>query len=599
MKPIILTHYRDCMLKDIDETFLGKTLQITWRIASIRDHGDLVFIDLREDGEVFQIKCSRDSFPDLEVITKLHKESVILVKGPIVRRADDDISTKIKSWTIELDCQSIDVLSPSKVLPFQTHDTKNIGESHRLEYRFLDLRSKRMRDSIVMRSKIISHMRSFFTDKDFLEIETPILSKWTDEWSREFVVPSRLYSGKAYTLPQSPQQCKQMIMTSGFDKYFQVARCFRDEDDKGDRQPEFTQLDLEMAFISQEEIIAFMTDMLKSIITTYYSTRKIHPCSFEKITYKKAMEKYGTDKPDIRFGLHMKEITDIVAPTDFQVFKQQIQRWWIVKCLKVEQDMTKKQIEDLTKIAIHAWLGWLAYITVQADYLQSPIVKFLGEDVSQHIVQTMDAKIGETIFFSAAKPDIANKALDIVRRELGKMLHLYDEDELAFCRIIDFPMFEKTITGKRKFTHNPFSLPQIQHLDSLLKQEKIEEILAQQYDIVLNGCEIGGWSIRAHLPEILTSTYKVMGYKDEKIIHSIGTMLKAFEYWAPPHGGIALGIDRLLMILQWEKSLREVIIFPKTWTGQDLLRWSPGPMSKKTMSDIHIRIDEYITTQWV
>lgn len=587
------------MLKDIDQLFLGKVIQLTWRIASIRDHGDLVFIDLREEGETFQIKFSRASFPDLDIITKLHKESVILVKWPIVHRAEDDINTKIKSWTIELDCQSIQVLSSSKVLPFQTHETKSVGESHRLEYRFLDLRSKRMRDNILMRSKTISHMRSFFTAKDFYEIETPILSKWTDEWSREFVVPSRLYSGKAYTLPQSPQQCKQMIMASGFDKYFQVARCFRDEDDKCDRQPEFTQFDLEMAFVSQDTIISLMTEMLSSLITTYYPTKKLHLRSFEKITYKESMEKYGTDKPDIRFWMTMKDITAIVAPTDFQVFKQQIERWWIVKCFKVEQDLTKKQIEDLTKIAIQTWIGWLAYITVQPEYLQSPIVKFLGEEVSQKIVETMDAKIGETIFFSAAQQDIANKALDIVRRELGKILHVYDEDELAFCWIVDFPMFEKTLTWKRKFTHNPFSLPQVEHIDHLLKQEKIEEILAQQYDIVLNGSEIGGWSIRAHLPEILKATYKVMGYTEEKITHSIGTMLKAFEYGVPPHGGIALGIDRLLMILQWEKSLREVIAFPKTWSGQDLLRWSPWAMNKKTMSDIHIRIAEYITAQWI
>lgn len=598
MKPIILTHYREYMLKDIDESYLGKTLQLTWRIASIRDHGDLVFIDLREDGEVFQIKCSRDRFPDLDIITKLHKESVILVQWEIIYRSEDDINTKIKSWTIELDCKQVDVLSSSKVLPFQTHDTKSIGESLRLEYRYIDLRSQRMRDNIIMRSKTIAHMRSFFTDKDFLEIETPLLSKGTDEWSREFVVPSRLYSGKSYVLPQSPQQFKQMIMASGFDKYFQVARCFRDEDDKCDRQPEFTQLDLEMAFVSQETIISLITDMLSTLVATYYPTRKIHSRSFQKITYAEAMEKYGTDKPDIRFGLEMKDITDIVSATDFQVFKQQIQRGWIVKCFKVDQDLTKKQIEDLTKIAIQAWIWGLAYITVQPDYLQSPIVKFLGEDVSQKIVDTMQAQIGQTIFFSAAQPDIANKALDIVRREVGKLLRLYDEDELAFCRIVDFPMFEKTITGRRKFTHNPFSLPQVQYIESLFTQDNIEDILAQQYDIVLNGTEIGGGSIRAHLPEILKATYQVMGYKEEEITHSIGTMLKAFEYGVPPHGGIALGIDRLLMILQGEKSLREVILFPKTGAGQDIMRWSPSAMSKKTMSDIHIRIDEYITTQW-
>ena len=496
-----------------------------------------------------------------------------------------------------MDCKTISVLSPAKVLPFQIYDAKTVGESHRMEYRFLDLRSDRMRETMILRSKISMYMRSFFAAKDFLEIETPLLGKGTDEGSREFIVPSRLYPGEWFTLPQSPQQIKQMLMVSGFDKYFQFARCFRDEDDKGDRQPEFTQVDMEMAFVSQDEIIALMTKLLQWMLKTYFPTRKLHPRCFEKITYQEVMEKYGTDKPDIRFWLEMKEITEIVAPTDFQVFKQQIQLWGIVKCLKVDQDMTKKQIEDLTKIAIQAGLGWLAYITVQPDYLQSPIVKFLGEEVSQHIVKTMDAQVGETIFFSAAKADIANKALDIVRRELGKMLRLYDEDELAFCWVVDFPMFEKTITGKRKFTHNPFSLPQVQCIDDFLKQEKIESILAQQYDIVLNGCEIWWWSLRAHLPELLKTTYKIMGYKDEEIQHSVWTLLKAFAFGAPPHGGIALGFDRLLMILQWEKSLRDVIAFPKTWSGQDLLWKSPSVISAKAMSEAHIKIDEYILSQ--
>lgn len=596
--PMTLDSYRDCPINCIDESFLWKELTIAGRVHSIRDHWDLVFIDLREDGEIFQIKFSRDVFSDIDMIAKLKKESVIMFTWTIIKRSEDDIDSKSRTGTIELDCKKFIIISEAKPLPFAIHDAKTVGESLRLKYRFLDLRAEKTRKTIVMRSKIISSMRQFFEKQWFMEIETPILGKWTDEGSREFIVPSRIHSGEFYTLPQAPQQYKQMLMASWFSKYFQVAKCFRDEDDKGDRQPEFTQLDLEMAFASEQEIIALFSDLLISLVKTYYPERPLQSDTIPLMTYQQAMDDYGTDKPDIRFWLKMKDITHIVSWTSFEVFQKQIDRGWIVKCIKVEQDMTKKQIEDLTKIAIQSWLWGLAYITVQSDYLQSPIVKFLGEKVSQDIVEYMDAKLGDTIFFSAAKREIADKALDIVRRELGKILKLYSEDMISFCWIVDFPMFKKWMTGKRKFTHNPFSMPKKEHLQLLLEGRDIDQIQAQQYDITLCGQEIGWWSIRAHLPEILKSTYKVMKYSDEEMQHSIWHMLDAFSYWVPPHGGIALGIDRIIMILQQEKSLREVIAFPKTWSAEDLLFGAPSSLSAKTLSDVHIKVESYITTQW-
>ena len=595
--PVILDSYRDCPINCIDESLLWKKMTIAWWIHAIRDHWDLVFIDLREDGEIFQIKFSRDIFGDIDQIPRLKKESVSMFTWTIIKRSEDDIDTKSRTGTIELDCTQFTLLSEAKPLPFAIHDAKTIWESLRLKYRFLDLREEKTRKTIVMRSKIVSYMRQFLEKQWFMEIETPILGKWTDEWSREFIVPSRIHSWLFYTLPQAPQQYKQMLMASGFSKYFQVAKCFRDEDDKGDRQPEFTQLDLEMAFASEEEIIKLFSDMLISLVKTYYPKRPLQTDTIPCMTYQQAMDDYGTDKPDIRFGLKMKDITHLVSWTSFEVFQKQIDRGGRVKCIKVEQDMTKKQIEDLTKLAIHAWLGWLAYITIQSDHLQSPIVKFLGEKVSQDIVEYMWAKLGETIFFSAAKREIADKALDIVRRELGKMLKLYAEDMISFCRIVDFPMFKKWITGKWKFTHNPFSLPKKEHIDLLMEGKDIEKIQAQQYDITMCGQEIGGGSIRAHLPEILKSTYKVMQYSDEEIQHSVWHMLDAFSYWVPPHGGIALGIDRIIMILQQEKSLREVIAFPKTGSAEDLLFGAPSSLSGKTLSDVHIKVESYITTQ--
>ncbi len=596
-QPMILDSYRDCPINCIDESSLGKEMTIAWWIHAIRDHGELIFIDLREDGEIFQVKFSRDVFGDIDQIPKLRKESVIKFTGTIIKRSPEDIDPKSRTGTIELDCKTFAIISESKPLPFAIHDAKIVSESLRLKYRFLDLREEKTRKTIVMRSKIVSFMRRFLEEKSFMEIETPILGKWTDEGSREFIVPSRIHSGEFYTLPQAPQQYKQMLMASGISKYFQVARCFRDEDDKGDRQPEFTQLDLEMAFTSEQEIISLFSDMLLSIVKTYYPERPLQYDTIPLMTYQQAMDEYGTDKPDIRFGLKMKDITHIVSGTPFEVFQKQIDRGGIVKCIKVEQDLTKKQIEDLTKLAIQSWLWGLAYITVQPDYLQSPIVKFLGEKISQDIVEFMWAKIGETIFFSAAKREIADKALDIVRRALGKMLHLYPEDMLSFCWITDFPMFKKWPSGKRKFTHNPFSMPKKEHVSLLLEGKDIEKIQAQQYDITLCGQEIGWWSIRAHLPEILKSTYKVMKYSDEETQHSIWPMLDAFSYGVPPHGGIALGIDRIIMILQQEKSLREVIAFPKTWSAEDLLFEAPSSLSGKTLSDVHIKVESYITTQ--
>ncbi len=596
-KQIIQSEYRTHMLKQLDETFIWQTLALTWRILSIRDHWDLVFIDLREDGELFQIKFSRDTFPDLEIITKIKKESVIQVLWKIIPRSDDDINTKIKAWTIEMDCKEIKVLSSSKPLPFAIPDSKEVSESLRLKYRFLDLRSLQTRDAIVKRHQIISYMRTFFDQKDFIEIETPILGKWTDEWAREFIIPSRTHWWKFYTLPQSPQQFKQMCMLSWFDKYYQVARCFRDEDDKWDRQPEFTQLDIEMAFVSQKKVMSLISDLVLWSIKKFYPQKKI-PKEIPTMTYQQAMEQYGTDKPDIRFDLKSKDITDIVQGTPFEVFQKVIKSWWIVKCLKVTQDMTKKQVEDLTKLAIQSWLGWLAYITIQADYLQSPIVKFLWEDVCQKIIQKMEAKIWDTIFFSAAKAEIAHKALDIVRRKIWEMLKLYWPDDVWLCRVIDFPMFEKTLTWKWKFTHNPFSMPQIQYLEQFLKWERIEDILAQQYDIIMDGCELWWWSIRAHIPEILEQTYKIMWYKPEEITKSVWHMIDSFWYWVPPHGWIALGLDRFIMLLQKEKTIREVIAFPKSPQLEDLLFQAPSELSSKRLSESHIKIDQYITWQW-
>ena len=440
-------------------------------------------------------------------------------------------------------------------------------------------------------------MRYILENEEILEIETPILSAGTDEGAREFIVPTRKGSGLFYTLPQAPQQFKQMLMVSGYEKYFQIARCFRDEDSRGDRQPEFTQLDIEMAYASMQQIIDLNTKMFNEVVTKIYGKKWIlHP--FEIITYKDAMDFYGCDRPDLRYGLKMQDITDIVKETTFQVFSKPIDEGGIVKCIKVSaQDqgnkrLSKGQIETLTAIAQQNGLGGLAYIIVNEDELQSPIIKFLGEEIAAGIIKATNAQVGDIVFFSAADYATANKALDAVRQEMGRMLHLINPKELRPAWVVDFPMFERTDEGRWTFTHNPFSMPAIYDLQKHMEgdDEKIGTIIAQQYDIILNGYEIGGGSVRAHKSEILEATYRNMGYNKEEMMKSVGTMHKAFQYGAPPHGGIAWGIDRLMMILEKKASIREVMAFPKTGSSEDLLFGAPSILSDKKVEEMNVKI---------
>jgi aspartyl-tRNA synthetase len=388
-----------------------------------------------------------------------------------------------------------------------------------------------------------------------------------------------------------------MLMVGGFEKYFQIARCFRDEDSRGDRQPEFTQLDIEMAYASMQQIIDLNTKMFNEVVKKIYGKKWIlHP--FEVITYKEAMDKYGCDRPDLRYGLKMQDITDIVKDTTFQVFSKPIEDGGIVKCIKVSakeqgnKRASKGQIENLTAIAQQNGLGGLAYIIVNENDLQSPIIKFLGEEIAANIIKATDAQVGDIVFFSASDYATANKALDAVRQEMGRIFKLINPKELRPAWVVDFPMFEKTDEGRWTFTHNPFSMPAIYDLDKHMngEGEEIGTIIAQQYDLILNGFEIGGGSVRAHKSEILEATYKNMGYDKEEMMKSVGTMYKAFQYGAPPHGGIAWGVDRLMMILEKKTSIREVMAFPKTGSSEDLLFNAPSILSDKKVEEMNVKI---------
>ncbi|MEZ7876039.1 MAG: bifunctional amidotransferase subunit GatB/aspartate--tRNA ligase AspS [Polaribacter sp.] len=595
---IIKEEYRTHKISDLSEASITEKVTLSGWVSSVRDHGELMFIDLRDSStQIFQVRLSRESFPNLDELVKLKAESVIAVTGIVIQRREDDYNAGLRTGKLELETSDLEILNLSKTLPFEIKRAFKSNEKVRFEYKFLDHRNDEVRRAIVNRHKVIKLLRDILDEEEFLEIETPILTAGTDEGAREFIVPTRKQAGSFYTLPQAPQQFKQMLMVGGFEKYFQIARCFRDEDSRGDRQPEFTQLDIEMAYASMQQIIDLNTKMFNEVVRKIYGKKWIlYP--FEVITYKNAMDKYGCDRPDLRYGLEMQDITDIVKDTTFQVFSKPIDAGGIVKCIKVSakeqgnKRMSKGQIENLTAIAQQNGLGGLAYIIVNENDLQSPIIKFLGEEIAANIIKATDAQLGDIVFFSAADYATANKALDAVRQEMGRILKLINPKELRPAWVVDFPMFEKTEEGRWTFTHNPFSMPAIYDLEKHMKgeDEEIGTIIAQQYDLILNGFEIGGGSVRAHKSEILEATYKNMGYNKEEMMKSVGTMHKAFQYGAPPHGGIAWGVDRLMMILEKKASIREVMAFPKTGSSEDLLFNAPSILSDKKVEEMNVRI---------
>jgi aspartyl-tRNA synthetase len=596
---IVKDHYRTHRIPEVSTADLGKEITLGGWIASIRDHGELVFIDLRDaSNDVFQIKLTREYLTDLNEYAKLKDESVIAVQGKVIERAADDINPNTKTGSLELVATHIDVLNVSKNLPFEIKRADKTAESVRMEYKFLDHRNAASKKAVINRHRVIKLIRDTLDEQEFIEIETPILSGGTDEGAREFIVPSRVHKGSFYTLPQAPQQYKQMLMVGSFEKYFQIARCFRDEDSRGDRQPEFTQMDLEMSFASMDDIIKLNSDMLVKVIKTVYAKSKWQLKPFITITYAEAMEKYGCDRPDLRFGLPMKTITDVVKNTSFQVFRNPIEAGGIVKSIKVSKAemggtrLSKGAIEKLTSLAQSHGLGGLAYIIVNENDLQSPIIKFLGEDIGAAIIKEMEAEVGDIVFFSAADLGTANKALDAVRQELGSMLKLIPANVLQPAWVIDFPQFEQKEDGGWTFSHNPFSMPKAEFIEQHMEGTNPGDIIAQQYDIILNGYEIGGGSVRAHRGDILEATFKIMGYNHEEMLASVGNVYNAFQYGAPPHGGIAWGLDRLLMILEKKDSIRDVMAYPKTGSGEDYLFNAPSKLSAKKVAEANVKTIE-------
>jgi len=558
-----------------------------------RDHGGLIFIDLRDRYGLTQIVFDPQHNEESHKLAEdLRPEYVIKAIGKVRQRPEGMINSNLETGQIEVICHDIEIFNKSKTPPFEIDQDKTVGEEIRLEYRYLDLRRERMRDNIILRHEVVRYMRNFMSDLDFIEVETPMLVKGTPEGSREYLVPSRLYHGNFFVLPQSPQQMKQLLMVAGMDKYFQFARCFRDEDQRGDRQPEFTQLDVEMSFVEQEDIIQITEKLLLELCEKFQSHKTIQEKPFPRLTFKEAMNRYGSDKPDLRFGMELQDVSEIVKESDFKVFSQTVKDGGTVKALLVEGYTSKARSYFETKLTDfvkdHGAKG-LAYIIYTDEGPKAPILKFLGDKTVEKLTKELNAKTGDVVFFGADEWGTACEFMGALRKKIGTEEGLIAEDILSFCWVVDTPMFELSKeTGQIGAVHHPFTRPKAGQ-EKILDENPLEAI-SDAYDITLNGNEIAGGSIRIHEKTLQRKIFHILNVGDEDVDRRFGHMLKAFEYGAPPHGGLAWGLDRLLMIFCDEPNIREVMAFPKDQKAKDLMFGAPSPMPEDQIHEAGVEI---------
>ncbi len=575
--------YRDVYLKDITEEQIGQTLKVSGWVENIRDHGGVSFIDLRDMYGVLQVVLR-----DTSLLTGIVKEDCVSITGLIEKRDEETYNPKIATGTIELEAKTIQILGKVyKPLPFEVMTSKEIREDLRLKYRYLDLRNQKVKDNIVFRSQVISFLRQKMTEMGFLEIQTPILCASSPEGARDYLVPSRKYKGKFYALPQAPQQYKQLLMVSGFDKYFQIAPCFRDEDARADRSPgEFYQLDFEMSFATQEDVFAVGEEVLSATFEKFapegYSVTQ---APYPIISYKQAMLEFGTDKPDLRNPLRIIDVTEFFQRCTFKPFKGKT-----VRAIKVNRQMSKGFHEKLLKFAQSIGMGGLGYLEVMEDMsYKGPIDKFIPDDMKVEMKELAGLSAGDTIFFIADKEARANLYAGQIRTELGEKLDLIEKNAYRFCYINDFPMFELDEETKQiGFTHNPFSMPQ-GGLEALKTQDPLT-ILAYQYDIVCNGVELSSGAVRNHDMEIMVKAFEIAGYDEETLKNKFGALYNAFQFGAPPHAGMAPGVDRMIMLLCNEENIREVIAFPMSGSAQDLMCGAPNDVTEQQLREVHIKV---------
>jgi aspartyl-tRNA synthetase len=581
---------------EINKKNVGQEITLCGWVHRRRDHGGIIFIDLRDRYGLTQIKfdpdINKEAYAEAE---KLRSEWVIKATGKVLARPDDMINQKLATGEIEVGIDKLEILNKSKTPPFELDEEKasEANESIRLKYRFVDLRREKLQKILKNRDEVIRYVRDYFHKMEFIEVQTPILANSSPEGARDYLVPSRIHPGKFYALPQAPQQFKQLLMVGGLDRYFQIAPCFRDEDPRADRHPgDFYQIDLEMSFVKQEDVWGVVEPLMIEL-TEKFSHKQITSKPFPKIKYLDALNKYGTDKPDLRFDLEIKSITSTVEGCGFSVFANAISDGGVVHALKVENgaSFTRKEIDDLTEIAKSKDAKGLAYIIIKENNeLQSPIVKFLGDELSGKIIKEVGGKPGDIIFFGADKWRVVCSALGAVRSECGFRLGLKDDKKAAWVWITDFPMFDysEIEDGRIDFSHNPFSMPQ-GGLEVLEKEDPLN-ILAYQYDLVVNGYEISSGAIRNHDPRIMYKAFSIAGYSKEEVDKKFGHMIRAFEYGAPPHGGIAPGLDRLMMVLFDLDSIRDIYAFPKDGQARDVMMDSPGEVMDQQLKELSIKV---------
>jgi aspartyl-tRNA synthetase len=590
-----LTKYRSHNCNELRKENIENEVILSGWINKKRDHGNLLFIDLRDNYGITQciIDKENSNFSELE---KIQLETVIKIDGKVVSRSKETINKEIQTGEIEVAIQNFKILGTCKELPLPVFSDQEYAEEIRLKYRFLDLRRKKIHENIILRSKVISFIRNEMNKLNFLEFQTPILTSSSPEGARDFLVPSRLNPGKFYALPQAPQQFKQLIMVSGFDKYFQIAPCFRDEDARADRSPgEFYQLDLEMSFVEQEDVFKVVEKLLVNTFKEF-SKKKLLFSKFPRITYKDAMLKYGSDKPDLRNPLVISDITKIFSRDDvsFEIFKKLVKSGSVVRCIVTKNTKHKPRsfFDNIDKWAKDQGASGLAYFTFEKNQDISgkgPVGKFFSKDSLEEIMKLTGAEIGDSIFLACAKQMEIEKITSLARTKIGEDLDLIDDNIFAFCWVVDYPMFERDeVTGKIEFSHNPFSMPQgeIENINF----DKPLDILAYQYDIVCNGIELSSGAIRNHVPELMYKLFSIAGYSKEDVDHKFSGMINALSYGAPPHGGIAPGIDRIVMLIANEKNIREVTMFPMNQNAQDLMMNAPSKVNEKQLKELGLAL---------
>lgn len=577
--------YRTIMISDIENDMVGKEIIVSGWVQNIRDHGGVLFLDLRDTSGVLQTVSNDDS-----IFKGLAKETVIRLKGILRKRDEDTINKKIKSGEVELLISELDVLGESlHELPFEIMSSKQVSEDVRLKYRYLDMRNDKVKDNILLRSEILHFLRNKMYDLSFTEVQTPILTASSPEGARDFVVPSRNFKGKFYALPQAPQIYKELLMVGGIDKYFQIAPCFRDEDARSDRTLEFYQLDLEMNFVTEEEVLLLGEEIFHSVFTKY-SDKKVSPKPFRRISYNDSMDMYGTDKPDLRNPLIIKDISKILENTTFGPFKSSI-----IKAIVVDDigDKSNSWFNEIVDYASSIGMPGIGYLTLTKDKtFKGPIDKFLNDTERKDLIEFLSMKENSVVFFIANKnKKVAQKFSGQIRTYLGNKLNLIDENRIELCIINDFPMFEYDDKFRKyEFCHNPFSLPHESDIE--YNKDNMDEILAYQYDFVCNGNEMASGAIRNSNVESLIKGFEAVGYKRDEVERKFQSLITAFKYGCPPHGGMALGIDRIIMILKDESNLREVQAFPVSTSGQDLMMGSPSTLEPKQLEELGIKIKE-------